>query len=68
MTNTKVCVRVPFPAAGLVEKPTTLSMSLLLKRKISFIDEATSRQYVPKVHIPTGKGRPFCVYFYTCGT
>ena len=34
-------------------------------RKISFVDERSSRQYVPRVHIPTGKGRPFCVDFYT---
>ena len=63
----KGCVRVPFAAAGTVEKPTTLSMSLPLKWKISFVNgrRSSSRQYVPKVHIPTGKGRPFCVDFYT---
>ena len=64
----KACVRVPSPAAGTVEKPTTSSMSLSLKKKISFINGRSGRQYVPKVHIPTGKGRPFCVYFYTYGT
>ena len=67
MTTTSIC-HGSIPDAGMVEKPTTLSMSLPLKRKISFVDERSSRKYVPKVHIPTGKGMPFCLNFYTHGT
>ena len=62
------CDSILSPAAGVVEKPTTLSMHLHLKWKISFIDERSRRQYVPEVHIPTGMGRPICVDFYTHGT
>ena len=64
MAHTKG-VRVPSLAVGMVEKPTTSSMSLPLKWKISFGNGRIRRQYVPEVHIPTGKGRPFCVDFYT---
>ena len=39
-----------------------------LEEEDPFDDGRSSRQYVPKVHIPTGKGRPFCVDFYTYGT
>ena len=51
-----------------VEKPTTSSMSLPLKWKISSGNGRSRRQYVPEVHIPTGKERPFCVDFYTHDT
>ena len=63
----KRCVSIPSAAAGVVEKPITLSMGLPLKWKISFINGRARRQYVPEVHIPTGK-RPFYVDFYTHGT
>ena len=55
------------PAVGMVKRPTTSLMMLLLKQKISLDDERTWRQYVPKVHISTGQERLFCVDFYTCG-
>ena len=34
----------------------------------SLDDQITWRQCVPRAHISTGKGRPFCVDFYTFGT
>ena len=39
----KRCVRIPSPAAGVAEKPTTLPMIIHLKWKISFIDERSRR-------------------------
>ena len=61
MTHTKCSI----PSCWNGGEATTSSMSLPLKWKISFIDGRTGRQYEPKVHIPTGKERPFCVDFYT---
>ena len=52
----------------MAEKPTTSLMSLPLNWKMSSDDGRSWRQYVPEVHISTGKGRPFCVDFYTHGT
>ena len=33
-----------------------------------FHQQKKQEQYVPEVHIPTGRRRPFCVDFYTYGT
>ena len=51
-----------------MEKPTTSSMRLPLKRKISLDTRRMWRQYVPRVHICRGKGRPFFEDFYTYDT
>ena len=46
MTHTKACVRFPSPAAGMVKKPTTLSMSLPLKGKsLSLMKEPEGNIY-----------------------
>ena len=42
-------ISIPSLAVAMVEKPTTSSMSLPLKWKISFIDGRSRRQYVPDV-------------------
>ena len=68
MTHTIIVSGFLSPDVGKIEKPTRLSMSLPLKWKISSDDGRTWRQYVPKVHISTVKGRPFCVDFYTYST